>query len=197
MAFGDLIRRRRLVDIGGRRYVCRPPSAATVYLTLHAYGQHAEVARRTLRVDPSTQPATNDEAREILSAAMLDEPEHLPEILATCVEPAPPQADCRAALAGVLDLFDVLRVGQSIADDLSKPKATASDESIEDAPTRMAVQVAKRFHLSPLEVANDWPYEAVLTVQDIGAAGKGPKLTPDTLAPGTYGGRVKKRPLPN
>ncbi len=185
MPIGDFIARRTVVVIDGRRFVCRPPTVATVHRLLEAFPRLVHAVAKAVHLDGMTWDESA--ARDVL-AAFVSSPA-LAGVLDTCctlhgaapgelVDLAAGRADVRGRLAdAVFGLCDPARIVASLdlpaavrrAEVAAKP---GGDPAPADAPARIDTALcvaALRYHVTPLDVT-EWPYEAFLSIDEVEAA---------------------------
>lgn len=168
-----IVRRRTIRDAGGKAYVCRGPTVATIHRALMMYGTEIMTVRGawTESIDPLTM------IRETVKALASLKDERVREVLATCVDgdvfAAPPALLAQAAEV-CLALGDLQRIAGGIK--LPDPEASSftdnfseeeeEDEDALDKQTIGIIRLAKEFHCQPTAIL-DWPYEAMADATDV------------------------------
>lgn len=170
MRLEDFAPQSRAITIGGRRYVCHPPTLAVVHrflslfwaevaATASAYGQGAEWEASP--VDDLLSLFTRDERCDWVLCQCVDDYEE------GDVETR--EALCRA----VLSLCDVARIvaalnleqaGPTIARVLDNRVDEADESTVSDAAVGVCL-LAERLNMTPLEVMQ-LPFEAYLTARE-------------------------------
>lgn len=169
----DFIRRQSIVIAGGRRFVVRPPSGATVLTALYHYeheiGALVSGIQKVRAENPDAPPVTvADVARYLAGGA------RGAAVLATCCEmwgAAPGEteealarddaAQVEVAVACASLLTDASRVGAAIAAMFGGAPGVESDGP-SDGEVKVYL-VAREFGVTPQDVL-DWPYETLLSV---------------------------------
>ena len=162
--------RRKCIEVGGRRFACRPPTVATVDLALEVFGREVWAMGHAYYKGGHT-----DVAQPVGVISVLCRDARAAEVLATCVEPEGPDAaslmardaEARVVLAcAVAGLCDVRRVVASLnlAESCAEVPETEATTEDSDGPSALDVvvaAVARAYGCSPMNVL-DWPYEAYL-----------------------------------
>lgn len=170
MRLEDFAPQSRVVNVGGRRCVCRPPTLAVVHrflslfwaevaATASAYGQGAEWD--VSPIDDLLSLFTRDERCDWVLCQCVDDYDSGDE--------ATRETLCRA----VLSLCDVSRIVASLNLDAAGPTIAKVldnriDEDAEAAVSEAAIGVcllAERLNMTPLDVMQ-LPYEAYLTARE-------------------------------
>ncbi len=170
MALEHFITRRRIVrDEGGREFVCRGPTVATMHLVLGLYALEIVAARRSWDGDGDAAAAVRGVVNTIAKHADL----RLRKVLETCVDGDvySASAGCLAEMTGVcLSLCDVSRtIGGLQFDDDGGSEFDVADEVAGDGPDAQCVAIvrlAREFGCTPGAIV-DWPYEAMLDTIDV------------------------------
>lgn len=170
MRLEDFAPQSRAIDVGGRRYVCHPPTLAVVHRFLSLFW--AEVAATASAYSSGAEWEASP-VDDLLSLFTRDE--RCDWVLCQCVDDydsgdeAARDTLCRT----VLSLCDVPRIVASLnlesaAPTIAKVLDNRLDEEDQSAVSEAAIGVcllAERLNMTPLEVMQ-MPYEAYLTARE-------------------------------
>ncbi len=175
MPLRDLIPKRRFVDVGGRRYLCRPPAWSTVRLVLELYpAEILALAKgfRGIERRPKVQevlPLFVDRRMAAILPTCVEIVGGRPGDLEECVSSDPGLA---SILCGeVLRLCDPERIVRSLnldaaVDEILERKAPEDGAAAPDPVHALgACVLAKTFSVPPHEVLG-WPYEEILELAE-------------------------------
>jgi hypothetical protein len=193
--FADLISRRRVVQHRGRRYTVLAPTLATLWTFLDRYGGALAGLESGFRDDPALVPSSEACAQALLLGVLLADLDGAEEVLGTCTEDDPEDAAVPDCVRAMVSLLAVLSVARSLQRSYRRSSGMG-----EDGLFLVSVELAERFGVSPMEVANGWPLAAVVALTEVRRdQGSAIKATPLSMAsiPGFAGIGVKKRPLVN
>ena len=162
----------RVLVLGGRRYVCRPPTVETVRRFLVAFGYDALALREMARKGNEVVKDYNG-IIGVLSVSKL-----APWVLESCVTlwgSAPGETEesltgnapaCADLMRALCTLCDV----EAIAKSITLPEPTDVEiEKEEDGPDNQDVAVcclAREYGVAPHTVV-DWPYETFVTALEV------------------------------
>jgi hypothetical protein len=213
VAYLDLLPRRRVVLRGARRFVCHPPTYATIVRLLALYPATLERAAQIAKeADGRLSPA------HYLPLFVVDA-ENAAAVLETCCElvgGAPGEFEEAVATddglalelgRAVLSICDPGRIAEALDLGAIERAADPRPEGEPDAIETTCVILAERFGVSPLEVL-EWPFEAYLSVLDTvahiesertarmkgGGSGRGMRGIPITAVEPPGGSTRKVRP---
>ena len=172
-----LLVRERVVSVGGRRYICRPPTVATYLLSS---GTILDFILSSLRALRDAGVLDDAKVEDLLHPALTSP--STAELIATCCEldeAAPGELldklrqdfDLRVMIASeCLSLCDVAEVARmaGISLDSSKSSATASDPE-EDVVAHWLCDLAELYSCAPHDVLR-WPVESALIATSYQAA---------------------------
>ena len=161
----------RVLVLGGRRYVCRPPTVETVRRFLVAFGYDALALREMARKGNEVVKDYNG-IIGVLSVSKL-----APWVLESCVTlwgGAPGETEesltgdsqrCADLMRALCTLCDV----EAIAKSITLPEATDVELKEEDGPDNQDVAIcclAREYGVAPHTVL-DWPYETFVTALEV------------------------------
>lgn len=168
MALVDFMERAAVVKDGGRRFICRPPTAETVLRVESLYSREIESIEE---VFAETGTLGSDPVNELLGFFTADL-RRLAMTLKTCVSlwgGAPGETEeaitksarlASSLCTAVLGLCDVRRIAES------RERVKATDDHDLMGPTDTLVLLAETFGQDPRTVLT-WPYEMYLDVLDV------------------------------
>lgn len=168
----DLIERRKVVRTGGREFLCRPPSLATVSLFLQVFG--ARIIALVAQAHAGAIPPEKRTAEELLPLFLGP---RLAEVLETCVTMRGPgdflkvaqDPDLQLRLARtVLGLTNPEKIVELLRLDeyLTQERDDRETDQVITGAELVVARVAQAFGCSPSAVM-EWPYLAFAAAREL------------------------------